>query len=174
MVINLMIHHRSKHIIISFAVLVQPRQVYAPGHGRLRLPAGQFPACCQVLRCGWSVRRTATLRGKKVFDGVRDTDKDHSKMQQRCHQSKDRCFLSSVKTCRRDEYTGGLPSISPASHNDVSWSIWFFSCADTFPNLVGVPKAMAPASLKSSSVTRGTSFCICLPAFISSCDSMTD
>ena len=34
-------------------------------------------------------------------------------------------------------------------------------------DLVGVPKAMSPASLKSSTVTRGTSFCASLPAAIS-------
>src|SRR5215467_8860690 len=39
-----------------------------------------------------------------------------------------------------------LPSSSPLSQSDVSWAIWFLSCAATFPKRVGVPKAIAPAS----------------------------
>ena len=59
----------------------------------------------------------------------------------------------------------GLFSKAPSCQREESLSIWFFNWAETVPNLVGVPKAIAPASRKSSSVTKRTSFWSSLPFF---------
>jgi hypothetical protein len=90
------------------------------------------------------------------------------------HERQNRRFLAAVKTARDTKTPAALPSSSPLSQSDVSWSICFLSCADTFPKRVGVPKAYAPASRKSFRVTNGTPCCIALPALMSSRESITD
>src|SRR5262249_1310234 len=158
----------------SVAVSTRLRLDGGQERGRSPLPVRRFGVCYHLLRHGPDrkvIRHPAWCTTPEWNTGHRQESSPGGAAVPSASESSFLCPPGRLAV--ENKTPAGLPSSSPLSQSDESWSIWFLSCDDTFPKRVGVPKAIAPASRKSSLLTKSTSRCISLPAFMSSRESIT-